>query len=222
MAGYGKQYEGFPEHLRPKDANAKGELFSNDFFEKTTRTPIWVPYAVYYPLIAYLIWYSINNLRLNVINLGLVFLGGVFFWTFMEYIFHRYLFHIQPTNKFKKNLQLKMHGIHHHYPGDKDRLVMPPIISIFLAAFFLGTFYLAVGNWAFALLAGFIFGYLKYLFVHYITHVFKQPKNFLAILWTHHYAHHFQDPNVAFGVSSPLWDLIFFTMPRKRKKIKKN
>jgi sterol desaturase/sphingolipid hydroxylase (fatty acid hydroxylase superfamily) len=29
--------------------------------------------------------------------------------------------------------------------------------------------------------------------------------------------HHFKQQNAAFGVSSPLWDLVFNTMPDRRK-----
>ncbi|MGB3618930.1 MAG: sterol desaturase family protein, partial [Catalinimonas sp.] len=34
-------------------------------------------------------------------------------------------------------------------------------------------------------------------------------------LWVHHSIHHFKDDERAFGVSSPLWDWVFGTMPRR-------
>jgi sterol desaturase/sphingolipid hydroxylase (fatty acid hydroxylase superfamily) len=34
---------------------------------------------------------------------------------------------------------------------------------------------------------------------------------------THHMRHHFQDHRYGFGVSTPLWDAIMQTMPRRRK-----
>jgi sterol desaturase/sphingolipid hydroxylase (fatty acid hydroxylase superfamily) len=35
-------------------------------------------------------------------------------------------------------------------------------------------------------------------------------------LWIHHALHHYQQPDAAYGVSSPLWDFFFKTMPEKR------
>ena len=33
----------------------------------------------------------------------------------------------------------------------------------------------------------------------------------------HHMRHHFQDHRYGFGVSSPVWDAFFQTLPRRRK-----
>ena len=44
------------------------------------------------------------------------------------------------------------------------------------------------------------------------------PKSDLAKqLREQHMRHHFQDHRYGFGVSSPLWDAIFRTMPRRRR-----
>lgn len=61
-------------------------------------------------------------------------------------------------------------------------------------------------------------GYAIYLFIHYVVHARKPPKNFLKYLWTHHSLHHYVFEDRAFGVSSPLWDIIFKTMPPKIEK----
>ena len=34
-----------------------------------------------------------------------------------------------------------------------------------------------------------------------------------------HMRHHFQDHRYGYGVSSPLWDVVFRTLPRKRKQL---
>ncbi|MDE0470592.1 MAG: sterol desaturase family protein, partial [Ekhidna sp.] len=71
------------------------------------------------------------------------------------------------------------------------------------------------GNLVFGFLPGFLIGYASYLWVHYMVHAFQPPKNFWRTLWVHHGIHHYKQPHRAFGVSSPLWDLIFRTMPKK-------
>jgi sterol desaturase/sphingolipid hydroxylase (fatty acid hydroxylase superfamily) len=103
--------------------------------------------------------------------------------------------------------------VHHEYPKDKGRLAMPPLVSVALALGLLYGFYQLIGEYTYAFLPGFIMGYAAYLFVHFAVHAYQPPKNFLKILWVNHGIHHYKDNNKAFGVSSPLWDIVFGTMP---------
>jgi sterol desaturase/sphingolipid hydroxylase (fatty acid hydroxylase superfamily) len=111
-----------------------------------------------------------------------------------------------------------IHGVHHDHPNDRLRLVMPPGASIPLAALFLGLFVLVFGTpLAFPLFAGFIAGYLVYDYTHYWLHHFV-PKSALGKrLREQHMRHHFQDHRFGFGVSSPIWDAVFRTLPRNRR-----
>ena len=122
------------------------------------------------------------------------------------------------TNKIRKSIQYGLHGVHHEYPKDKGRLAMPPLVSAFLAASLLITFLFLIGNYTFGFLPGFVMGYVSYLFVHYIVHTYAPPKNIFKELWINHAIHHYKDHTKAFGVSSPLWDYVFRTMPDKKKK----
>jgi sterol desaturase/sphingolipid hydroxylase (fatty acid hydroxylase superfamily) len=98
------------------------------------------------------------------------------------------------------------------------RLVMPPAVSVPLAALFLGLFVLVFGSpHAFPAFAGFILGYLTYDYMHYHLHHHVPRTKFGKRLRTHHMRHHFQDHRYGFGVSSPLWDAIMGTLPRSRK-----
>ena len=69
-----------------------------------------------------------------------------------------------------------IHGIHHDHPNDKMRLVMPPSVSIPLAAIFFLGFWLVLGNAAFPAFGGFMLGYLAYDYTHYYLHHFV-PKS---------------------------------------------
>ena len=123
-------------------------------------------------------------------------------------------FEVSTGFKIEK-IQYNFHGVHHDYPKDKDRLAMPPLVSITLATTLLFLFRLFMGDFVFGFLPGFLIGYASYLFVHYIVHAYQPPKNMFKTLWVHHAIHHYKDHERAFGVSSPLWDYIFRTMPKR-------
>jgi len=109
--------------------------------------------------------------------------------------------------------------VHHAQPQLKTRLVMPPVVSVPMAFIFYGLFSLVVGAWIGApqwiapLFSGFIIGYLVYDLIHYATHHFPMRRGFLKFLKRYHMMHHYKTPDARFGVSSPLWDRVFGTMP---------
>ncbi len=54
-------------------------------------------------------------------------------------------------------------------------------------------------------------GYVAYDWTHYYTHHAK-PKTALGkFLRRYHMRHHFENENRFYGISSPLWDLVFGT-----------
>jgi sterol desaturase/sphingolipid hydroxylase (fatty acid hydroxylase superfamily) len=111
-----------------------------------------------------------------------------------------------------------IHGVHHDHPNDAMRLVMPPAASIPLAALFFGLFSLIFGMpHALPLFAGFILGYLAYDYTHYHVHHHTPKTESGRKLREQHMRHHFQDHHYGFGVSSPIWDMVFRTLPRVRK-----
>lgn len=202
--------------------NVKGSarIFSNRYLELLTRTHPLVIVSMYIPVCGYLLWYFHVNIHPSVgLMLGIFFLG-IFSWTLAEYLLHRYIFHYIDESAWSKKFHYLVHGIHHDYPKDKQRLVMPPLPSIGLAIFFFGIFWLLMHTYTFAFFAGFLLGYLSYAMIHYATHAFRPPKNFFKIIWEHHSKHHYRSPEKAFGVSSPFWDLVFGTMPPKERKQK--
>ena len=52
---------------------------------------------------------------------------GVLGWTLLEYLLHRWVFHFKPDQnvEWQRDASWLIHGIHHDYPYDPDRLVMP-------------------------------------------------------------------------------------------------
>lgn len=196
-------------------------IFKNPFLESLTKTSLKSNIIVYGTVVILLIY---NALYIQHISLKIftgLFVFALFFWTFAEYILHRFLFHWINENKFVQRFHFIMHGSHHLYPRDTERLLMPPVPGLIMATILFLIFYVIfyiigypIYTWAF--FPGFFLGYLLYSFLHRATHVVKPPKRF-KFLWKHHSLHHYKYPNKAFGVSNTFWDHVFGTMPPKNE-----
>src|SRR5262249_16953897 len=113
-------------------------------------------------------------------------------------------FHYKAKGESSKKFFYLIHGIHHDYPNDSKRLVMPPVVSLPIA---LPLILFSWGNpVAEILVAGFGFGYLSYDMIHYAVHHFSLKGSIATSLKQYHLRHHFQDAERGFGVSSALWD----------------
>lgn len=206
-----------PSHLKPTK-EVKGILYRSALMEKLTRAPIWVPQLMWLSLVILFIYISIVRVEISYSILAILFFSGMFTWTFMEYAIHRFVYHTETNNEAFIKLQFTMHTIHHQHPKDSDRLAMPPLPGLILAAFFFSVFYLIMGKYAVAFFPGFLAGYLLYITLHYYQHLIKSPKyKPWQRLWTHHKGHHYSNPYRAFGVTTRLWDWVFRTMPLKTK-----
>lgn len=195
--------------------NNKGTkvLFKNKWIEKFSRTHISIPISIFILYSGGLLYWSATYTSLAIGTTIALFFSGLLIFTLTEYMMHRYLFHMDTYTELRRKLQYAFHGVHHDYPKDKDRLAMPPLVSITIATILLFLMKLVMQDFVFAFLPGFLTGYASYLFVHYIVHAFQPPKNIFKTLWVHHGIHHYKNHEKAFGVSSPLWDYIFRTMP---------
>jgi dihydroceramide fatty acyl 2-hydroxylase len=126
------------------------------------------------------------------------------------------VFHFEPAEGVGARLHWIIHGVHHDHPNDPLRLVMPPSVSVPLAALFFGAFLLVPGTpAALPFMAGFLTGYLVYDMLHYHLHHHvpaTRPGKWLRKL---HMRHHFQDDTRGFGISAPFWDHVFRTVPTR-------
>lgn len=156
----------------------------------------------------------------KIVYIPLAFVVGIFFWTFSEYTLHRWLFHFTPKTPLQERISFLFHGIHHAQPMVKTRLVMPFPLSIPLASLFLGLFFLVCSvllnkpQWVAPAFSGFISGYMFYDLGHYAFHHIKTNNSYIQYVRKHHMRHHGSESHLRFGVSSPLWDYVFGTMPR--------
>ncbi|MEO9966672.1 MAG: sterol desaturase family protein [Reichenbachiella sp.] len=192
-----------------------GRVFNNPILERLTRTHISLPLIAFSIVSTYLIYTGSTEYGLSAIQLMILFLGGVLAFTFVEYLMHRFLFHMPETTPIRKKVVYTMHGVHHDHPKDKERLAMPVPLSLTISFVFFLFFRLIMGELVWGFLPGFLMGYAGYLWVHFMIHTFQPPKRFFKFFWVHHGIHHYKQPQRAFGVTTPIWDLIFKTMPTK-------
>jgi sterol desaturase/sphingolipid hydroxylase (fatty acid hydroxylase superfamily) len=196
-------------------------LFKSDFLEFFTHISPFVVLIIWVPVVVYFVVRAILMLPASAswLQVPVGILVGVFIWTLTEYVMHRFVFHFHAKSPGLQKIFFMFHGVHHYQPQCKTRLVMPPVVSIPLAVLFYGIFYLLVDrllgtpSWVAPLFAGFILGYLIYDMIHYATHHFPMRSGYLKFLKRYHMQHHFKTPDERFGVSSPLWDKVFGTMP---------
>lgn len=185
-------------------------MFKSDFLEALSKVHFFIPLVIYIPVIIYLLYKAFFVASISAGTFAVLFISGIFVWTFVEYILHRFVFHYVPNPEWARRLHFIFHGVHHDYPNDLKRLVLPPSASIPLATGFYFLFdALLPPTYVYAFFPAFIGGYLVYDMTHYAIHHF----NFKSGLWKkikqHHMLHHYQDPTHGYGVTSDLWDKIF-------------
>jgi len=195
----------------------QAQLFRNHYLEMLTKTNPLVIWGIYMPVITYLLYYSSAKLNYRYSTVALTFLGGMLFWTFFEYIMHRFVFHMVAESERAQKFIYILHGNHHHFPRDKERLFMPPVPSLIIASVILSLFYLIMGTNVFMFFPGFILGYLLYGTMHYAIHAWNPPVRWMKPLWRNHHLHHYKDDHKGFGVSTTIWDRVFGTMFDLRK-----
>jgi sterol desaturase/sphingolipid hydroxylase (fatty acid hydroxylase superfamily) len=195
-------------------------MFKSDLMENLSKVHFAVPLFIFVPGIFIFIYLSFAA-GVSIVNFGLYFLIGLGVWTLTEYIMHRFIFHYHPTSEFGKKMHFIFHGVHHDYPRDKKRLVLPPSVSIPLATLFYFLFKsFLVPQLLFSFFPGFLLGYLIYDMLHYAMHHHNFKSGIMKKIKQHHMLHHYQDPDKGYGVSSSLWDIILRTgFPRQSNKI---
>ncbi len=189
----------------------QAQLFRNQYLEYFTKTHPLVIWAMYLPVIILLPYYSLNTLGFSGLATTLLFFGGIFFWTFFEYVMHRFVFHWVSDNPRIQRASYVLHGNHHEFPRDRQRLFMPPVPSLILASLIFLLMYAAIENNAFTFFPGFMLGYLMYGSMHYAIHAWNPPYKWMKPIWRNHHLHHYKSEEKGFGVSSHIWDKVFGT-----------
>ena len=196
---------------------ASPPMFENRWLDRLSRVHPATPLVIYLPVIALLLAVAAGRMAAWAVVAALV--AGYLVWTLTEYWLHRVVFHFEPEHPLGARLHWIIHGVHHDHPNDPLRLVMPPAVSVPLAALIFALLYLAFGEaYAPCLGAGFYAGYLAYDMLHYYLHHFLPRGPVGRMLRERHMRHHFQDETRGFGISAPYWDEVFGTSTRSTRR----
>lgn len=192
-------------------------LFRNPVLEAMSRVHPSVPLLVWTPFVLFLMGRAVMVHNMSIIVIGAMAVAGLITWTLTEYLLHRFLFHYPAKSRLGRWLVFLFHGVHHDAPRDRTRLVMPPAAAVLILACLWFLFSLFIPYPLIEpFIAAFVVGYLIYDYIHYATHHFPMKHPVLRFLKRYHMHHHYTSDEGRFGVSSPLWDIVFGTYPRQQ------
>jgi dihydroceramide fatty acyl 2-hydroxylase len=218
LAQVGAIGEGYDAWVH-RSIKPKGSLriFHNSVLEALSHIPWWLVLVVWVPVTIALFLAAVVGQNLPLGRAMWLAAVGFLAWTLLEYVLHRWIFHYKVSTPFGRKLHFLAHGIHHLDPWDRTRLVFPPLAAAGIAVVVFLAIYLAV-SWtsaplptAMAVMSGLLVGYLVYDMTHYYTHHAKPKSRWGKYLKRYHLEHHHKHPERLFGVSSPLWDVVFGT-----------
>lgn len=202
--------------MKPYVRNERARMFNSDFFEMFSKVHPATPFILYIPpCVALLTWALMKGITTP-------FWAAVFFplgwvaWQLTEYVVHKKLFHWEGSGPFTRWLHQILHGYHHQYPDDAQRLVMPIGASLPAAAAIGALLWLLQSPaQTIPLFVGFVGAYLFYDFTHWSTHYRKPLTQWGKAIRSHHMAHHFADTTRNFGISHRWIDAVLGTMKRR-------
>ncbi len=196
-------------HVEPGSAR----MFESDFLERFSRVHPATPAVLYLPLVAYCLTRAVSSDR-SAASIALHVFLGYLVWTLFEYWLHRLVFHLKVVGPKTARAHFLIHGVHHDYPWDLSRLVIPLVPSLVMAVVFFFSLRALFGAAMYPGFAGFVAGYVLYDSLHWYVHARAPRSRFFRWLRREHLVHHFKDPNNRFGVSCPWLDHLFGTTGR--------
>lgn len=195
-------------------------MFTIDWVEKYfSRVKWWHVPLIWVPVAAFFLWRTALAAGSSAGAIAAWVAGGVAGWTLLEYLLHRWVFHFTPNPQKQWQLDVSwlIHGVHHDYPWDPDRLVMPPTATVVISALlWLPITWVAGPLYNTALYAGLVVGYMAYDLTHYYLHHAVPTTPLGKWLRRYHLVHHFSTPEQRYGITTPLWDHVFGTAPKDK------
>ncbi|HKE17672.1 MAG TPA: sterol desaturase family protein [Kofleriaceae bacterium] len=189
-------------------------MFESPLLEKLSHVHPATPVILFAPIITASLWAALGVDHTPGITLAWHLVAGYLGWTLTEYWLHRLFFHLPVRGRWSERVYFFVHGVHHDWPWDHSRLVMPPSVSLILGGLFYLLFRALFGPAIHALFAGFAIGYVVYDTVHWYTHAGSPTSRVFKFLRREHLVHHFRESGTRFGVSCPWWDVVFRTTGR--------
>ena len=147
--------------------------------------------------------------RRNLLLIGL----GVLSWMLIEYALHRFVFHFDARSVFGKKLLYAAHLSHHENPRATNQFFSSLVLSLPIAMAYFLLAWVVTGSLHAAsyLFAGLAAGYVCYEWLHFQAHHRRSRLRLFKYLRKYHLLHHHESPELRFGVTSPLFDVLLGT-----------
>jgi sterol desaturase/sphingolipid hydroxylase (fatty acid hydroxylase superfamily) len=151
------------------------------------------------------------------IGLWVAFTAGALLWTLAEYGLHRFVFHGPSASR----LGAKEHRRHHAQVDYFAPWWQKALAALGALAMLAPLAVIAVGTaLGVSFTLGFTSMYLLYEVLHRRAHTHPPRGRYGRWRRRNHFAHHFQNPRFAQGVTTPLWDGVFSTrLPVERVRV---
>src|SRR5262249_29823763 len=122
--------------------NQRSRMFESDFFEFFSKVHPSTPFILYIPAgLAVLGYALVSGITTPLWAVAMAPVGW-FGWQIMEYTLPKYLFHWEGSGPFTRRMHQILHGYHHDYPDDDQRLVMPIGASLPVIVLIIGVLWL--------------------------------------------------------------------------------
>jgi sterol desaturase/sphingolipid hydroxylase (fatty acid hydroxylase superfamily) len=129
-------------------------------------------------------------------------------WTLAEYLLHRFVFHGPSPKRVGAHEHRRHHAEVDYFAPAWQKAIAAgaaTVVVLPVASLVAG----AAAGLAFTL--GFVVPYVGYEVLHRRAHTHPPRGPYGRWLRRNHFAHHFVDPKLAHGVTSPIWDVVFGT-----------
>ena len=180
-----------------------------------TKTPWWVIPLFWYPLCISAV---ITGIELGASSWTAV--AGVSVWPVLEYVMHRFIFHHKPGTRVSRTLSYSLHGLHHAFPNDKYRLVLPVTLSVPWSFLYMFVCMQAMSPpAALTFTAGTATSYATYDILHYVIHHMHRVRRwrlFAAAKHRHINLHHMRNWDADYGITTGVVDSVIHHINRRR------
>jgi len=207
---------GLAVHDWSRPQPGRPRMFDQNFLEWFSHIHPASLVILYVPASSFFVWRGIASGLTPLLSTEL-FAIGLFGWTLLEYLIHRFSFHYTPHGRVGMFYAYMIHGVHHAFPEDDRRWLVPPVISAAISAAIFLILRRLFGVNSPPIFAGGLMGYLLYDLSHYAMHRGPSRFEFFNRLRRRHLQHHYATPERWFGVSTPLWDYVFRTTAAPRR-----
>jgi sterol desaturase/sphingolipid hydroxylase (fatty acid hydroxylase superfamily) len=135
------------------------------------------------------------------------FVVGLLSWTLLEYGLHRFVFHERHLGVAAAREHTEHHAKVSWFAPWSSKLLLAVVLLVPLVGVGLPLLGFGAVAWA----VGVVCAWLAYEWLHRRLHTHGPLNAYGRWARRHHFFHHFRDPHRNYGVSSPVWDVVFGT-----------